>query len=372
MAGRALPRRHRAGGRRADEGAGAGDVERVRRALRFHVRYRGTSVRFVGNWLDYDGPDLQITTFGSGQDGVPGFHTPPQLFEYLPGETRISPGLDSVLAHMGPGERIVAVVPAELGYGIGGAYPPQIPGKPRFVISPNTLLVYEVEALTDDGMPAADAHGVEPAPPGFDPAYTKYVDAEGIPILATDQASDSALLKVREIVNEMLAERPDARAEMVAQGFRMVVMAPSEQTTDVPEESFWTVPAKDDWRLTERERARYDHPGGMGSMTPKQYWDRRARGMDDNPTTCAQENVLGYPNVRYYGENICVHEFVHAIMEYGLQFSDPELYGEIEDAYRERDGQRALEGSVREHEPQGVLRGGGADLVLVEHRVLRR
>ncbi len=298
-----------------------------------HVRYRGTSVRYVGSWLDYDGPDLEVRTFGSDEAGVPGLHVPPQLFDYIPGRTRINPGLDSVLAHMGPGERIVAVVPGELGYGTGGAYPPQIPGHPRFVISPNTLLVYEVEALTDDGMPAAAQPGVEPAPPGFDPAYTKYVDAEGIPILATGQASDSALLKVREIVNEMLAKRPDARAEMVEQGFRMVVMAPSEQTTDVPEESLWTVPARDDWRLTAGERARYDEPGGMGSLTAKQYWDRRARGMDDNPTTCAQENVLGYPDVRYYGENICVHEFVHAIMEYGLQFSDPELYGDIEKAY---------------------------------------
>ncbi len=297
------------------------------------VRYSGTSVRYVGSWLDYDGPDLQVKSFGSDERGVPGPHVPPELFVDIPGRTRINPGLDSVIAHMAPGERVVAVVPASLGYGRGGAYPPQIPGHPRFVISPNTLLVYHVEALASDGMPAAGQAGVEPAPPGFDPAYTKYVDAEGIPILATDQASDSALLKVREIVNQMLAKRPDARAEMVAQGFRMVVMAPSEQTMDVPEEREWTVPAKDDWRLTPQERAHYDQPGGMGSMTPRQYWNRRARGMDDNPTTCAQENVLGYPSGRYYGENICVHEFAHAIMEYGLQFSDPELYGEIQDAY---------------------------------------
>jgi cyclophilin family peptidyl-prolyl cis-trans isomerase len=297
------------------------------------VRYWGTSVRYVGNWRDYDGPDLQVRSFGSDEQGVPGFHAPPQLFMDIPGETRINPGLDSVIAHMAPGERVVAVVPAELGYGRAGAYPPQIPGHPRFVISPNTLLVYQVEALGSDGLPAAGQAGVEPAPSGFDPEYTKYVDAEGIPILATSQASDSALLRVREIVNEMLAMRPDARAEMVAQGFRMVVMAPSEQTTDVPEESLWTVPAKNDWRLTAGERAHYDEPGGMGSMTAKQYWDRRARGMDDNPTTCAQENVLGDPSGRYYGENICVHEFAHAIMEYGLQFSDPELYGEIQDAY---------------------------------------
>lgn len=170
-------------------------------------------------------------------------------------------------------------------------------------------------------------------PPGFDPFYAKAADAAGIPILGSAAVSDDALLVARDIVNEMLASRPDARAEMIRQGFRVVVMAAAERTTDVPEQSMWTVPAEDDWRLTAGERARYREPGGLGSQTPKQYWDRRARGMDDNPTTCAEENVLGMPDDRYRGENICVHEFVHSIMQYGLQFSDPELYAEIEAAY---------------------------------------
>jgi hypothetical protein len=170
-------------------------------------------------------------------------------------------------------------------------------------------------------------------PPGFDPFYTKAADAGGIPILGSAAVSDDALLVARDIVNEMLAARPDARAEMMRQGFRLVVMAASEGTTDVPEHSLWTVPAIDDWRLTTGERARYHQPGGLGSQTPSQYWDRRARGMDDNPTTCAEENVLGMPDDRYRGENICVHEFVHSIMQYGLQFSDPVLYAEIEAAY---------------------------------------
>jgi len=174
---------------------------------------------------------------------------------------------------------------------------------------------------------------VSAPPPGFDPVYTKYVDANGIPVLGSGSVSDQALLVARGIVDFMLSKRPDARAAMISQGFRLVVMAESEQTTDVPEHSLWTVPARDDWRLTDAERARYDEPGGMGSMTGKQYWDRRARGMDDNPTTCAEENLLGIAGTRYYGENICVHEFVHSIMMYGLQFSDPELFADIQAAY---------------------------------------
>jgi len=44
-----------------------------------------------------------------------------------------------------PGERRAVIVPAALGYGRAGLYSPEVAGKPRFVISPNTMLVYDVE-----------------------------------------------------------------------------------------------------------------------------------------------------------------------------------------------------------------------------------
>ena len=64
-----------------------------------------------------------------------------------PGKTTINPGLDGVIAAMQPGERRIAIVPAALAYGRAGLYPPETPGKRRFVISPHTMLVYEVEVL---------------------------------------------------------------------------------------------------------------------------------------------------------------------------------------------------------------------------------
>ncbi len=54
---------------------------------------------------------------------------------------------------MTPGERRVVLVPSDFGYGRNGVYPPETPGEPRFIIGPNTLLVYEVEVL-DMGAPA--------------------------------------------------------------------------------------------------------------------------------------------------------------------------------------------------------------------------
>jgi cyclophilin family peptidyl-prolyl cis-trans isomerase len=114
------------------------------------VRYRGSEVRYVGDVLGREGPPLDAISFGSGENGVPGFVDPPKVFTVDPGKTKINTGLDSVIAAMAPGERRVAIVPASLGYGRAGLYTPEVPGKRRFVISPNAMLVYEVEALGNE------------------------------------------------------------------------------------------------------------------------------------------------------------------------------------------------------------------------------
>ena len=67
-------------------------------------------------------------------------------------------------------------------------------------------------------------------------------------------------------------------------------------------------------------------------MTDKQYWDNRARGMGGNITSCAEENLLGIPGTRYYGEHITVHEFSHNIMS-ALLVADRPLYDQIQPAY---------------------------------------
>jgi hypothetical protein len=111
------------------------------------VLYRGSEVRYVGHVLGRDGPPLEVISFGSTVNGVPGFVDPPQAFTVEPGKTKINPGLDGVLATMEPGDRRVVIVPAALGYGRAGLYPPEAAGKRRFVISPNALLVYDVQVL---------------------------------------------------------------------------------------------------------------------------------------------------------------------------------------------------------------------------------
>jgi cyclophilin family peptidyl-prolyl cis-trans isomerase len=114
------------------------------------VRYRGREVRYVGDVIGRDGPPLDAIRFGSGENGVPGFADPPNVFTVEPGKTKINLGLDSAIAAMAPGERRVVIVPAALGYGRAGLYTPEVPGKRRFVVSPNAMLVYEVEVLANE------------------------------------------------------------------------------------------------------------------------------------------------------------------------------------------------------------------------------
>jgi hypothetical protein len=172
--------------------------------------------------------------------------------------------------------------------------------------------------------------------------YKKYADANGYPILASAKVPDAALAIVRDQVNYMLGHRPDIRDTMIGRGARIVIMAETEYTMDIPEQRNWVVPKYLDPRLTPQERARYYEPGGLGSMSAPGYWNPRARGMGGTLTSCAEENVLGYYRTRYWGTNICVHEFSHGIMGAGIGNADPKWYQEIVDAYK-----RAKAGCLR-------------------------
>jgi len=172
-------------------------------------------------------------------------------------------------------------------------------------------------------------------PPGgmhLDTFYRKYIDAGGIPVISSSNVSDSALFTARSIITYMLEKRPDIRHELIKTDARLSIIGKDEMQTDLPECRDWKKPEKDDPRLTNWERDNYDKPGGIASMTDKQYWDQRARGMGGIQTSCAEENLLGIPGTRYYGENITVHEFSHNMMA-ALVAIDPKVYDTLEKAY---------------------------------------
>jgi hypothetical protein len=160
--------------------------------------------------------------------------------------------------------------------------------------------------------------GPVPESLGVDSFYKKYTDALGIPVIASDKVPDAALLVARDIVNSMLAARPDIRKALIARKWRTGVIAEVEMTMDIPEYS-----------RMKRPGAPRDEPVNQAD---RDYHANRSRGLGGNPTTGAEENLLGYPGTRYWGEHIFVHEFAHAMMT-GIREVDPAMHAEIRAAY---------------------------------------
>lgn len=204
---------------------------------------------------------------------------------------------------------------------------PKSPALPRPVSSAVAQQRVEQHALLTDYARAAIR--TPPDSAHYDPFYAKYTEAEGLPVTASARVPDAAILAARDIMIHMLANRPDVRRAMIEQHFRVTVMAQAESTLDVPEQRNWKKPALDDPRLTDGERANYAR---IAAMTDREYWNGRARGMGGRLTSGTEENILGYPGTKYYGENIFVHEFSHGIMS-GIRTADPALYAEILAAY---------------------------------------
>jgi alpha-glucosidase len=145
---------------------------------------------------------------------------------------------------------------------------------------------------------------------GLSPFYKKHIDAKGLPILGSDKVSDAALQEATEIVNAMLGARDDIRRALVRNRVRVVVMARTEMTTDVPEHS---------------------------DLTPKDYWDKRARGLGATlakpASSCAEENLLNLAGDPYARESIAIHEFAHTIHILGLNSVDPNFERRLRTAF---------------------------------------
>lgn len=148
----------------------------------------------------------------------------------------------------------------------------------------------------------------------LDPFYEKLADYKGLPVLGSGKVSDAALAEARHLIGQMLTGRDDITRALVRADCRFVVMAPTEMATDVPEQR---------------------------GMTPKDYWDKRARGLGGRITSCGEENLLNLKGDRYPRENILIHEFAHCIHQYGLRAVDPKFNGALRAAFV-----RATEGGL--------------------------
>ncbi len=147
--------------------------------------------------------------------------------------------------------------------------------------------------------------------------YHKYVDVNGFPIVSSPKVPDKALCVAKSIVTRMVAKRPDALTQLINSKVRLGIMAESELTTDIPEHA---------------------------DLTPKDYWDQRARGLgatESRPAvTAAEENILCYPTDRYKGESILIHEFSHTIDEMGIEPVDASFAQRLTKAYHDAIAQK--------------------------------
>ena len=173
------------------------------------------------------------------------------------------------------------------------------------------------------------------APPealGIDSFYSQYVDAEGIPIVASERVDSAALADAKRMIGDMLAYRPDLAVVLAREGYRVAILGEEEAITDLPENAHWTKPERDDPRLTRCERKLYDER--IGRFSDREYWNARVRGIGGVNTVGAEEDVLGKPSSRYYGETILVHEFAHNVLD-AIRIADPALYNQVEQAYEQ-------------------------------------
>jgi hypothetical protein len=116
--------------------------------------------------------------------------------------------------------------------------------------------------------------------------YRKYLDVNGMPVVAAAEVSDVAVRRTHEIVTHLLAGRPDVLKDMVERGMYLTIIGKDQVYTDLPE--------------------------NRDARNP-QYLNERVRGTGGFPTSFGEENLLSLALDRYDDESIAVHEFCHAI-----------------------------------------------------------
>lgn len=171
-----------------------------------------------------------------------------------------------------------------------------------------TLVVAAVSALSMFGVNDSLAAGNEssgetkPAIVRFDPPekdfFAKELICHGIPIKAPAVVADEVLQVACGRISRELKNLPMAASNLAAAGVEVHIIGRHQVTSDLPE--FRNLKGK---RLPEYNG---------------ETIDQRTRGMGGRLTSCGEENLLKLPDDHYFGRDILVHEFAHAIRQYGV------------------------------------------------------
>jgi hypothetical protein len=149
------------------------------------------------------------------------------------------------------------------------------------------------------------------APNPTDPFYEKYLDANGIPVLASAAVSDQAVKTACIVIVRMLSRRDDVRQAMIGQQMHFVVIGRNEKTTDMPDyRNLYALFPNGDW----------DNQRGVGAtlMIPA--------------SSAGEENLLCLQDDRFRGEMILVQTFATAVL-LGVEQVDSTFDTRLRDAY---------------------------------------
>lgn len=146
---------------------------------------------------------------------------------------------------------------------------------------------------------------LDPPEKGF---FTKELICQGIPIKAPAVVTNEALFVACDRMSRELKNLPMAASNMAAAGVEVHIIGQHQVTSDLPEFS--------------------DLKGKPLPEYHGQTIDQRTRGMGGRLVSCGEENLLKLPNDHYFGRDILVHEFAHAIRQYGIPLSLVEQFNE--------------------------------------------
>ena len=160
------------------------------------------------------------------------------------------------------------------------------------------LLATAARAADETNPPSPSASLIQQIFPPEQDFFDKELVFQGIPIKANRVVADAALLAACERLDKMLRHQPAAVSNLVAAGVELHIIGKDQVTTDLPE-----------WRQ-DKGKPLAEYNG--------QTRDERTRGMGGKLVSCGEENLLQLKPDRYFGRDICVHEFAHAIRNYGM------------------------------------------------------
>jgi hypothetical protein len=172
----------------------------------------------------------------------------------------------------------------------------------------------------------------------LDPFYKKYTDASGVPVLSSAAPADESLIAACLLIEAMLSKRSDVAAAMVSAGERFAIIGKQEGTADIPE-----------------------YRANLSSQSEIDAFNRRARGVAGDVTSCGEENILCLDGDPYDDESICIFNFANAITMYGTNAVDPTFDMRLRQLYMRASMSGILDGTYRNQDKASYWAEGVQD-----------